>query len=226
MRRILVMKVIVVLSGGLDSTVVLYDAVARNSTQGVKAISFNYGQRHVRELESARAVAERLGVTHKVVDLASLTGLFGESALTNREVAVPDGHYTDLSMKSTVVPNRNMILLSIAAAWAISEKFNAVAYGAHAGDHTIYPDCRDEFVESCSQTLKLADWHPVEIVRPFVTKTKQDIVLRGAELGVPFELTWSCYKGGELHCGTCGTCVERREAFVEAGVSDPTSYSY
>lgn len=219
------MKVIVVLSGGLDSTVVLYDAVERNSTDGVKAISFNYGQRHVRELESAHGVTEKLGIEHKIVDLTALTELFGGSALTNRAVAVPDGHYTDNSMKSTIVPNRNMILLSIAAAWAISEKFDAVAYGAHAGDHTIYPDCRDEFVESCARTLKLADWHPVEIVRPFVKYTKREIVLRGAELGVPFAKTWSCYKGGHLHCGTCGTCVERREAFVEAGVLDPTSYA-
>jgi 7-cyano-7-deazaguanine synthase len=200
--------------------------VARNSTQDVKAISFNYGQRHARELEFASVVTGRLGVDHKIVDLTGLTGLFGDSSLTNRAIAVPEGHYTDISMKSTVVPNRNMILLSIAAAWAISAKYDAVAYGAHAGDHTIYPDCRDEFVESCAKTLKLADWHPVEIVRPFVNYTKRDIVLRGAGLGVPFEMTWSCYKGGELHCGACGTCVERREAFVQAGVFDPTSYSH
>lgn len=219
------MKVIVVLSGGLDSTVVLYDAVVRNSTDAVKAISFNYGQRHVRELESAGIVTGKLGVTHKTIDLTAVTELFGESSLTDRAIAVPDGHYTDNSMKSTVVPNRNMILLSIAAAWAISQKFDAVAYGAHAGDHTIYPDCRDEFVASCAQTLKLADWHPVEIVRPFVKHSKRDIVLRGIELGVPFEDTWSCYKGGQYHCGTCGTCVERREAFEEAGVLDPTRYA-
>jgi 7-cyano-7-deazaguanine synthase len=219
------MKVVVVLSGGLDSTVVLYDAVLRNSTEAVKAISFNYGQRHVRELVSAREVTEKLGVVHKIIDLTSLTELLGASSLVNPTIDVPEGHYTDMSMKSTVVPNRNMILLSVAAAWAISERFDAVAYGAHAGDHTIYPDCRDQFVESFAQTLKLADWHQVEVLRPFVKRTKGEIVLRGVELGVPFENTWSCYKGEQFHCGKCGTCVERREAFVEAGVIDPTRYS-
>ena len=218
------MKIVVVLSGGLDSTVVLYDAVAGNSTEAVKAISFNYGQRHVRELVSAAAIADRLGVEHKITDLTSLSDLLGASSLVNSTMEIPEGNYTDESMKSTVVPNRNMILLSIAAAWAISEKFDAVVYGAHAGDHTIYPDCRDEFVESFARTLKLADWHQVEVLRPFVKRTKGDIVRRGAELGVPFELSWSCYKGGEFHCGVCGTCVESREAFAEAGIDDPITY--
>ena len=218
------MNIIVVLSGGLDSTVVLYDAVAHNSTQSVKAISFNYGQRHVKELECARAVSLMVGIEHKIIDLTSLTELLGASSLINSSINIPEGHYTDSSMKSTVVPNRNMILLSVAAAWAISEKFDAIAYGAHAGDHTIYPDCRDEFVESLARTLKLADWHPIEVLRPFVKLSKGDIVKRGVELGAPFQHTWSCYKGGEIHCGLCGTCVERKEAFGEAKVIDPTHY--
>ncbi len=127
-------------------------------------------------------------------------------------------------MKATVVPNRNMILLALAAGWAISQKADAIAYAAHGGDHAIYPDCRPEFAEAMRHAIGLADWHRVELLRPFVTLTKADIVRRGAELGAPLGSTWSCYRGGARHCGRCGTCVERREAFALAGVPDPTDY--
>lgn len=127
-------------------------------------------------------------------------------------------------MKLTVVPNRNMILLALAGAWAVSTKSEAIAYAAHAGDHAIYPDCRPEFAEAMQGALLLCDWHPVRIARPFLAMSKADLVKLGAELGVPFALTWSCYKGGDKHCGKCGTCVERREAFELAGVPDPTKY--
>lgn len=115
-------------------------------------------------------------------------------------------------------------MISVAAAWAISMKFDAIAYGAHSGDHTIYPDCREEFAAALDSACRLADWHGVSLLRPFVKMAKSDIVAQGAKLGVPFEMTWSCYKGGDLHCGTCGTCVERRGAFMAAGIPDPTIY--
>jgi 7-cyano-7-deazaguanine synthase len=151
----------------------------------------------------------------------------GGSSQTDKSVPVPEGHYEEESMKQTVVPNRNMILLALAGAWAISTKSDAIAYAAHSGDHAIYPDCRPEFTEAMSDALRLCDWHEVKLMRPFLYPTpmsKADIVKLGTSLGVPFELTWSCYKGGEKHCGKCGTCVERVEAFQLAGVEDPTEY--
>lgn len=190
----------------------------------MRCLGVDYGQRHRRELEAARAICERVGVEYRLADLRSIAPLLAGSALTDA-VAVPHGHYAEESMKATVVPNRNMILLSLAIGWAVSLKYDAVAYAAHAGDHTIYPDCRPEFVEAMDRAAGLCDWHRVRIERPFVHMTKADIVRRGAELGVPFELTWSCYEGGEVHCGKCGTCVERREAFERAGVADPTAYA-
>lgn len=216
------MKSIVVYSGGLDSTVLLY--YLRNLGYNLKAITVDYGQRHRKEVVVAGRVTEFLGIEHRVVDLRSLQPLFSKSALVNVSEAVPDGHYEDSSMRVTVVPNRNMILLAVAAAWAINEQFDSVAYGAHSGDHAIYPDCREEFVEAMAQAIALADWHKVRILRPFLSHSKADICRLGAELRVPFGDTWSCYKGGLHHCGTCGTCTERREAFDFAGISDPTVY--
>ena len=128
-------------------------------------------------------------------------------------------------MKATVVPNRNMILLSLAAGYAISIQYDTVAYAAHSGDHTIYPDCRPAFADAMEQVLKLADWESISLFRPFVNWSKADLVKRGNEIGVPFEHTWSCYAGGEKHCGKCGTCVERKEAFELVGLSDPTCYN-
>lgn len=215
-------KIIAVFSGGLDSTVLLYDLVSGGAE--VKAISVNYGQRHSCELETASAICKLLRVPHEVADLRGISHLLSGSSLTSKDIAVPDGHYAEENMKNTVVPNRNMILLATAAAWAISSKFEAVAYAAHAGDHTIYPDCREEFVNALDKAVQLADWHSVHLLRPFVNMTKAQIVKRGAQLNVPFDKTWSCYKGGTQHCGTCGTCVERREAFTLAGVNDPTKY--
>jgi len=217
------MKTVAVISGGLDSAVLLYHLLAAGDE--VLAFSVNYGQRHVRELEQAAALARRCGVRHEIADLRGLARLFGANSLTAPDVAVPDGHYTDVSMKQTIVPNRNMILLAAAAGWAIAEGAGAVAYAAHAGDHTIYPDCREPFAAALDAALGQADWHPVRLLRPFIGWSKTDIVRRGAELGVPFADTWSCYKGGTVHCGVCGTCTERREAFRLAGVPDPTIYS-
>lgn len=217
------MRAVLVYSGGLDSTVLLYHMLDAGAT--VRALSIDYGQRHGVELKRAATIAHGAGVEHRLVDLRSVTPLLGGSSLTSHEIPVAEGHYAETSMKSTVVPNRNMIFLSLAAAWAISLKFDAIAYAAHSGDHTIYPDCREAFAVAMAAAVRLADWHEVDLVRPFVNFSKADIVRRGAALGAPLEQTWSCYKGGELHCGRCGTCIERREAFHLAAVDDPTHYA-
>ena len=216
---------VVILSGGLDSTVLLHLL----KKQGVElvALSFNYGQRHVKELDFAFEQAVRvLDVEWHTLDLRPMRELFAGSALTSGEVEVPDGHYADESMKATVVPNRNMVMISLAGALAISRKLDFVAYAAHPGDHAIYPDCRPEFTDPLALALHNADWHHVQLLRPFVAKgmDKAAIVRLGAELGVGFTQTWSCYRGQEKHCGTCGTCTERKEAFELAGVEDPTDY--
>ena len=207
----------------MDSTVLLYQLL--NAGDDVLALSIDYGQRHKKELECARSLCKDLGVEHRIADLTSLTPLLAGSSLTSPEIEVPEGHYAEDNMKATVVPNRNMILLSVATGWAISAGAESVSYAAHSGDHAIYPDCREEFAEGMNHVMGLADWQKVALDRPFVSLTKADIVKLGAQLGVPFERTWSCYKGGELHCGRCGTCVERREAFYLAGVDDPTIYA-
>ncbi|MFI5822839.1 7-cyano-7-deazaguanine synthase QueC [Streptomyces rishiriensis] len=218
---------VVIASGGLDSTAAAYLLASQGSR--VSLLSFDYGQRHRKELHSAAKIADLLGAAHEVVDLRSVGRLLGGSALTDTSIAVPDGHYTDATMRDTVVPNRNAIMLEIAAGVAISSKADAVAFGAHAGDHFIYPDCRPDFFEKIADTIKagnkgfLAD--DFELMAPFLHVTKADIVETAAGLGVPFELTWSCYNGDDLHCGTCGTCTERREAFTLAGVPDPTVYA-
>ena len=216
------MKTILIHSGGMDSTVLLYHLLEEGNT--VKALSVDYGQRHRRELDYARELTATLGVEHRVADLTSVTGLLAGSSLTSADIDVPEGHYAEDNMKATVVPNRNMILLSLAAGWAISSRFDHVSYAAHAGDHDIYPDCREIFTDALDKAIRLADWHEVSLHRPFVNRTKADIATLGEKLKVPFEKTWSCYKGGEQHCGLCGTCVERREAFHLAGLDDPTPY--
>jgi 7-cyano-7-deazaguanine synthase len=218
------MKTIAIVSGGLDSVTMLYFLLLQEQDE-VKVISFNYGQRHKKELSRAGNIAKKLNVEWKLVDLKTIKELLGGSSQTSPEIEPPDGRYDEESMKITVVPNRNMIMLSIAAGWAISNKFQRVAYAAHAGDHTIYPDCRKVFIDALDFALSLSDWSPVSLYAPFSNISKSKIVLVGQELGVPFEDTWSCYKGLEKHCGTCGTCVERKEAFKLAGVEDPTEYA-
>jgi 7-cyano-7-deazaguanine synthase len=219
---------VVICSGGLDSTVLLYHVlqqhVSGESTGPIRVLSVNYGQRHKKELDFAVATAERLQLEHRVANLSAITHLLAGSSQTSDGVEVPYGHYAQENMKLTVVPNRNMIMLSIAAGWAISTKSEVLYYGVHTGDHYVYADCRVEFVESLAESIQLADEHTVVLLAPFATRTKADIVRRGAELGVPFEETWSCYKGGTYHCGRCGTCTERVEAFRLAGIEDPTLY--
>jgi 7-cyano-7-deazaguanine synthase len=216
------MKTVLTLSGGMDSAVLLYQL--KQQGYEVYALSVDYGQRHRRELDAAARLCEITDTPHEVADLSGLSRLMSGSALTDDSVAVPDGHYAAQSMKVTVVPNRNMLLLATAAAWAISLKADCVSYAAHAGDHTIYPDCRPEFADRLGEAIELADWHPVRLLRPFIAMTKAEIASLGATLGVPFAQTWSCYKGLPRHCGTCGTCTERKEAFADAGLTDPTDY--
>jgi 7-cyano-7-deazaguanine synthase len=213
-------------SGGLDSAVLAHHL--RADGWGLRLVSFDYGQRHVKELDHARRLGAALDARHDVVDLRSAGALLAGSALTDADVDVPDGHYTDESMRITVVANRNAIFVQVAVGVAVAEGAGAVGVGIHAGDHAIYPDCRPPFVDAAEHLALVANEGFVldgfRVLAPFVSWSKADIVRRGAELDVPFADTWSCYKGGERHCGTCGTCVERREAFDLAGVPDPTEY--
>ncbi|MGH8966455.1 MAG: 7-cyano-7-deazaguanine synthase QueC, partial [Actinomycetes bacterium] len=216
--------VVGVVSGGLDSTTMVF--ALRAAGWRLSLVSFDYGQRHRGELAAARAVAAAVGAPHEVIDLRPVGALLTGSALTDASVEVPWGHYTDVSMRRTVVPNRNAIMLDIATGIAVAREADAVAFGAHGGDHPIYPDCRPEFVRAFSEMVRMANAGFISsrfrVVAPFLSLTKSEVVRIGARLGVPYELTWSCYGGGTAHCGRCGTCVERREAFVLAGVRDPT----
>ena len=220
------MKIVLCYSGGLDSTVLL--SSLKSEGHFVNAFSVDYGQRHVKELSAANALCDYYQVQHEIADLSGLRrSLFAGSSQTSSEIAVPEGHYAEESMKQTVVPNRNMVLLALATALAVSRKYDAVAFAAHTGDHAIYPDCRPEFAEAMEDAIRLCDWHSVKLIRPFLYPTpmsKTDIIKLGNELQVPFHRTWSCYKGQQYHCGVCGTCVERKEAFEKSGVTDPTVY--
>ena len=210
-------------SGGLDSTVLLYRL--RKQGGGVKPLLFNYGQRHAKELSMAEDRCVDLGVPYEYVELSGINHLIAKGSQAGYE-PVPEGHYADESMKTTVVPNRNMIMLSIAVGHAITIGARNVHFAVHAGDHAIYPDCRPDFLYAMNRAVLIGnEWTPIQVYAPFINLSKADIVKQGAELGVPFERTWSCYKGEALHCGRCGTCVERREAFAIADVEDPTIYA-
>lgn len=216
------MKVGVLLSGGMDSVTALYDA--RLGYDVVAAVSFHYGSKHNdREIPFAAHHAKQLGVPHRIIHLSFVGELF-ESALLKKGGAIPKGHYEESSMKDTVVPFRNGIMLSIAAGLIESVAAEGLIIAAHAGDHAIYPDCREEFMEAMGLAIRLGTYSEVTVIRPFISLMKADIARRGRELGIDFTQTWSCYVGGEVHCGECGTCVERREAFIDAGILDPTSY--
>lgn len=216
-------KVVVLLSGGMDSVTALYHAAAE--TRVAAALSFDYGSKHAaRELPEAAWHAERLGVRHVVLALPFIAAHFA-SALLQGGGEIPFGHYEEESMKQTVVPFRNGILLAVAGGFAESCGAGGVVIAAHAGDHAVYPDCREEFMRAIGDAIRLGTYVGVELLRPFIRMTKGQIAARGAELGVDFARTWSCYVGGDIHCGECGTCVERREAFMESGVQDPTTYA-
>ncbi len=211
---------VIILSGGMDSTTLLYDVVK----QGYKvyALSFNYNQRHKRELECASATCKKLGISHKIIDLVQIgKELLQGSSLTSDSIDTPHGHYAAENMKLTVVPNRNMILLSLAAGYAMSIGADKIFYGAHAGDHDIYPDCRSEFVDAMKNVIGLADWKKVDLEVPYLFVDKGDIAILGTKLGVDYSKTHTCYEGTEKPCSKCGACTERILAFVKAGVRDP-----
>ncbi len=217
------MKAVVLLSGGMDSVTALYAALREHEVVGV--LTFDYGSKHNhREIPYAVRHAERFGLRHAVIPLGFMGEYFASDLLVSGG-EVPDGHYEEESMKRTVVPFRNGIMLSIAAGYAESCGAEGVVIAAHSGDHAIYPDCRERFMEAMGAAIREGTYAAVEVLRPFIGMTKGEIAARGVELGVDYAETWSCYKGGELHCGTCGTCVERREAFAVAGLGDPTRYA-
>ncbi|MBR2291259.1 MAG: 7-cyano-7-deazaguanine synthase QueC [Prevotella sp.] len=211
---------ILILSGGMDSVTLLYDQQARIAL----AVSFDYGSNHnAKEIPFAQWHCEQLGITHIVIPLDFMAKYFKSSLLEGAE-AIPEGHYADENMKSTVVPFRNGIMLSIAVGIAESNGLIYVMMANHGGDHTIYPDCTPAFVDAFDAAAKAGTFVNVGLLSPFVNWTKADIARRGKELGIDYAKTWSCYKGGEKHCGKCGTCVERKEAMAEAGIEDPTVY--
>ena len=206
----------------MDSVTALYDA--KDNHEVVAAISFHYGSKHNdREIGFAAHHAQRFGLEHRVIPIGFIGELF-KSDLLQSGGEIPKGHYEEETMKKTVVPFRNGIMLSIAAGFAESIEAQGLVIAAHAGDHAIYPDCREEFMRAMADAVRLGTYAAVEILRPFIAMTKADIAKRGQDLGVDYAQTWSCYVGGEVHCGECGTCVERREAFLLAGVPDPTHY--
>ncbi|MEH0074418.1 7-cyano-7-deazaguanine synthase QueC [Pannonibacter sp. Pt2] len=218
------MKTLVVCSGGMDSVTLAHKVAQEHELIGL--VSFNYGQRHLKELDFARACADDLGVEHIVIDISGIGRQLSGSALTD-DVAVPDGHYAEETMRITVVPNRNAIMLAIAFGIAAARGAEAVATAVHGGDHFIYPDCRPGFTEAFEtmQRQALAGVADVRLYTPYVHTDKAAIAAEGVRLGVDYTRSWSCYKGGEIHCGRCGTCVERREAFHLAGAEDPTTYA-
>lgn len=217
------MKVIVLVSGGMDSVAALYHAAAEHEVVGT--VSFDYGSKHNhKEIPFARLHAEKLGVPHHVIPLGFVNELFSSDLLQSGG-EIPEGHYEESNMKATVVPFRNGIMLSIAAGFAESQDAEGLVIAAHSGDHAIYPDCREDFMRAMGDAMQLGTYAGIQLVRPFIAMRKEDIATRGHELGVDFSQTWSCYKGKDIHCGKCGTCVERREAFQIAGIPDPTEYA-
>lgn len=208
----------------MDSVTLAHKVAQEHELVGL--VSFNYGQRHLKELDFARACADDLGVEHIVIDISGIGRQLSGSALTD-DVAVPDGHYAEETMRITVVPNRNAIMLAIAFGIAAARGAEAVATAVHGGDHFIYPDCRPGFTEAFEtmQRQALAGVADVRLYTPYVHTDKAAIAAEGVRLGVDYTRSWSCYKGGEIHCGRCGTCVERREAFHMAGAEDPTAYA-
>ncbi|WP_279170513.1 7-cyano-7-deazaguanine synthase QueC [Prevotella denticola] len=211
---------VIIVSGGLDSITLLYDKAETIAL----AVSFDYGQNHgAKELPFAAHHCRKLGIPHITIPLSFMHRYFKSSLLDGAE-AIPEGHYAEENMKSTVVPFRNGIMLAIATGIAESHGLKRVYIANHGGDHTIYPDCRPDFIQAMDGAATAGTFVNVRIEAPYTNITKADIVRHGTALGVDYSKTWSCYKGSDVHCGKCGTCVERKEAFLEAGVKDPTEY--
>lgn len=211
---------IIIVSGGMDSVTLLYDYKDRIAL----GISFDYGSNHnAKEIPFAKLHCERLGIKHITIPLDFMHQYFKSSLLEGAD-AIPEGHYQDENMKSTVVPFRNGIMLAIAAGMAESYGLSHVMIANHGGDHAIYPDCRPEFISAMSNATEAGSYNGVTVLAPYTNITKGDIARRGKKLGIDYNETWSCYKGGEKHCGKCGTCVERKEALHYAGIEDTTEY--
>jgi len=213
-------KVIVIYSGGMDSFTLL-NHCARNKEFEIHAVSFDYGQKHDKELDYAYNVCSDLDITNETILLDDIT--FRGSSLTDG-ADIPEGHYEDETMRSTFVPNRNMVMLSMAIAKAVSIGANEILYGAHAGDHAIYPDCRIEFVHAMNKVASIANYTPVVINAPYIGLTKAKILKIGLSLGLDYSKTWTCYNGRDKACGKCGSCQERLEAFKLCNAVDPLEY--
>ena len=212
---------VIIYSGGLDSTTLLYEERERVAL----AVTFDYGSNHAaREIACAKHHCALLGIEHLVIELGFMSRYF-QSSLLSGAADVPDGNYDEANMKSTVVPFRNGIMLSIACGLAESRGLKRVLIANHGGDHAIYPDCRPTFVDAMNAAMQAGTYEGVQLAAPYTNISKADIIRRGARLGIDYGATYSCYRGGEHHCGTCGTCTERREAFLEAGIPDPTKYN-
>ena len=211
---------VIIYSGGLDSTTLLYEERERIAL----AVTFDYGSNHAeREIGCARWHCQKLGIEHLVINLGFI-GKYFDSSLTSGADAIPEGNYDEENMKSTVVPFRNGIMLSVACGLAESRGLKRVLIANHGGDHAIYPDCRPEFIKAMNSAMTAGTYEDVKLAAPYTNITKGDIVRRGAKLGVDYSKTYSCYRGKERHCGRCGTCQERKEAFEQAGIIDPTNY--
>ncbi len=211
---------LIVVSGGMDSITLLHEY----ADQIALAVTFDYGSNHAKkEIPFAQLHCQRLGIKHLVIPLSFMHDYF-KSSLLEGDAAIPEGHYADENMKSTVVPFRNGIMLSIACGIAESNGLHKVLIANHGGDHTIYPDCRPEFINAMSSAMQNGTYEHIEIFAPYTNITKGDIARHGKALGIDYSETWSCYRGGDKHCGKCGTCVERHEALLEAGIDDPTEY--
>lgn len=217
------MKVVVLCSGGMDSVTALHRAHEEHEVAAV--IGFDYGSKHNhRELPFAKQHAQQLGVRYEQIPLEFVNRLFASDLLKSGG-EIPEGHYEAENMKQTVVPFRNAIMLSIACGFAESVESEGLVIAAHDGDHAIYPDCREPFMQAMGDAMRLGTYAKIKLLRPFIEMSKADIATEGFRLGIDFSQTWSCYRGSEKHCGKCGTCVERREAFSLAGINDPTDYS-
>lgn len=210
------MKVLTLLSGGIDSTVLMFH-LRRNGAE-LKAIGINYGQNHVKELDFATQSAKKANIDFNIIDISDI-----KKCLLNNSLTTNDEKFSDIGA-DTIVPNRNMIFLSIAAGYAFSLKYDTIAIAAHQGDYIVYPDCRPAYFNALERALNYGYWQQIKIMTPFINLVKTNIIQEGSRLEVPFELTRSCYKDGSYHCGKCGACIERKLAFKEAGINDPVTY--
>ncbi|NWN81993.1 MAG: 7-cyano-7-deazaguanine synthase QueC [Halomonas sp.] len=214
---------VVIYSGGMDSYTVLHRALREG--REVHALSFDYGQRHARELDQAAKVCRQLGIPHQVVDIRAIHGLIDNSALTDANRDMPEGDYAEDNLAATLVPNRNMILLSLAIAKAVNIGAGRVDYGAHGGDHVLYPDCRPAFVDAMNAVAGIANFEAVDIHTPYLRASKAEILADGLAMGLDYADTWTCYRGEALACGRCGSCLERLAAFAANQATDPLAYA-